>query len=77
MNNSRQELVSQLQSGEIDRMEFHRRMNLLRERYQQGIQRIRTSNADAFSRSFNGLMININDILNDRQWAAFTSCMRA
>jgi hypothetical protein len=77
MNNARQELVAQFQNGEIDRMEFHRRMNLLRERYQQGIQRIRSSNAEAFSRSFNGLMLNLQDILNARQWAAFTGCMRS
>jgi hypothetical protein len=76
MENQRNELIRQLRSGEIDRAEFSRKMAQLREQYHQALRRIKESNASELSRSFRMLMQNLQNILNDRQWNAFTSCLR-
>jgi hypothetical protein len=76
MENNRQELIRQLRSGEIDRVEFKRKMTQLRAQYQQALMRIKESNASDFSRSFRLLMQNLNEVLTDRQWNAFTGCLR-
>lgn len=76
MEANRQELTRQLRSGEIDRVEFKRKMTQLRAQYQQALMRIKESNASDFSRSFRMLMHNLNNVLTDRQWNAFTGCLR-
>lgn len=76
MEANRVELIRQLRSGEIDRVEFKRKMTQLRAQYQQVLMRIKESNASDFSRSFRMLMQNLNDVLTERQWNAFTNCLR-
>jgi hypothetical protein len=76
MENNRQELIRQLRSGEIDRAEFKRKMTQLRAQYQQALMRIKESNAADFSQSFRMLMQQLNNILTERQWNAFTGCLR-
>jgi hypothetical protein len=76
MEASRQELIRELRSGEIDRVEFKRKMTQLRNQYQQALRRIKESNASDFSRSFRMLMHNLNKVLTERQWNAFTGCLR-
>ncbi|MBE0662115.1 MAG: hypothetical protein IH597_06580 [Bacteroidales bacterium] len=76
MENNRTELIRQLRSGEIDRVEFKRKMTQLRTQYQQALIRIKESNASDFSRSFRMLMQNLNNVLTERQWNAFTGCLR-
>jgi hypothetical protein len=76
-NNARLDLINQFQQGEIDRPELARRLKLLRENYQTALRELKATNAEAFSRSFRALMANLNEIMTDRQWAAFTQCLRA
>lgn len=76
MEASRVELIRRLRSGEIDRAEFKRKMTQLRAQYQQALMRIKESNASDFTRSFRMLMQNLNDVLTERQWNAFTDCLR-
>lgn len=73
---SRLELIRQLRSGEIDRVEFKRKMHQLRTQFQKALMRIKESNASDFSRSFRMLMQNLREILNERQWNAFTTCLK-
>ncbi len=75
-NNARQMYVAQFQAGEIDRAELARKLNMLREQYQKALRELKASNADSLSRSFRFLMTNLNEILTERQWAAFTACLR-
>lgn len=76
IENQRNELIRQLQNGEIDRPEFRRKMAQLRQQFHNGVQRIKESNAAAFSRSYRMLMQQLNNILDDGQWEAFTDCLR-
>jgi uncharacterized membrane protein len=75
-NNARLDLLNQFQQGEIDRPELARRLNQLRENYRTALHELKESNAEAFSRSFHALMVNLHDIMTNRQWAAFTECLR-
>lgn len=75
-NNARLDLLNQFQQGEIDRPELARRLNQLRENYRTALRELKASNAEAFSRSFHALMVNLHDIMTIRQWAAFTECLR-
>lgn len=77
IENQRNELIRQLQNGEIDRPEFRRKMAQLRHQFHNGVQRIKESNAAAFSRSYRMLMQQLNNILDDGQWEAFTDCLRS
>jgi hypothetical protein len=56
IEDNRAELIRQLRSGEIDRVEFKRKMTQLRAQYQQALMRIKESNAADFSSSFRMLM---------------------
>jgi hypothetical protein len=76
IEDNRAELIRQLRSGEIDRVEFKRKMTQLRAQYQQALMRIKESNAADFSSSFRMLMHNLNNVLTERQWNAFTGCLR-
>ncbi len=75
-NNARLDLLNQFQQGEIDRPELARRLNQLRENYRTALRELKASSAEAFSRSFRALMVNLHDIMTIRQWAAFTECLR-
>jgi hypothetical protein len=75
IGNARQELFDSLEAGEIDRDEYRRKILTLRERYQEAIKRIRASNAEAFSRSYRMFLENLNQILSQEQWKAFTGCL--
>jgi len=77
IENQRNELIRQLQNGEIDRPEFRRKMAQLRQQFHNGVQRIKELNAAAFSRSYRMLMQQLNNILDDGQWEAFTDCLRS
>jgi len=76
MEAQRNALIRQLHSEQIDRIEFKRKMTLLRDQYQQGLRRIKESNADAFSRSFRMLMHQLHGILDAGQWNDFTNCLK-
>jgi hypothetical protein len=75
IGNARQELMDSLEAGEIDREQYRRKILTLRERYQEAIKRIRVSNAEAFSRSYRMFLENLNQILSQEQWKAFTGCL--
>lgn len=76
VNQARESLFLQFENGEIDRPELARQLKQLRLQYQHALRELKASNAEAFSRSFRLLMTNLNEILNDRQWAGFTNCLR-
>ncbi len=77
VNHARENLLTQFETGEIDRPELARQLKQLRLNYQQALRELKASNAEAFSRSFRLLMTHLNDILTERQWAAFTNCLRS
>lgn len=76
VNQARENLLLQFENGEIDRPELARQLKQLRLQYQNALRELKASNAEAFSRSFRMLMTNLKEVLNDRQWAAFTACLR-
>ena len=76
MEARRNNLNRQLANGQLDREEFRTRMTYLRNQYQKALLRIKESNAGEFSRSHRLLMQHLQKILNERQWNAFTSCLR-
>lgn len=77
IENQRNELIRQLHNGEIDRPEFRRKMAQLRQQLHNGLQRIKESNAQAFSRSYRILMQQLKEILNDEQWDSFRDCLQS
>ena len=76
MEARRNNLNRQLAGGQIDREEYSNRITYLRDQYQKALSRIKESNAGEFSRSHRLLMQHFQKILNERQWNAFTSCLR-
>jgi hypothetical protein len=75
IGNARQDLIDSLEAGEIDRDQYRQKILILRERYQEAINRIRTSNAEAFSRSYKMFLEHLNLVLSQEQWEAFTGCL--
>lgn len=74
---ARTQLRTNLEAGEINREQFRQRMQVLRDRYQEAVTRIRTSNVEAFSRSYTQLLEHLSKILSQEQWESFTACMSA
>ncbi len=72
----RNNLLRQLMAGEIGRPEFNRKMALLRTNLQNALLRLKESNAAEFSRSYRMLMNHLHNILEPRQWNAFTDCLK-
>lgn len=75
METARRTLNMQYRNGRINEDEFRTRIAALRERYQQSLQRIRNSNAEAFSRSYELLLQRLQEILTEEQWEAFADCI--
>jgi hypothetical protein len=75
MDTARRTLHMQYRNGRITEDEFHTRLAALRERYQESIQRIRNSNAEAFSRSYESLLLRLQETLTEEQWEAFSDCI--
>lgn len=75
MEELRQDLMLQYQDGKFTEQEYRRRLYFLRERYQEALTRIRENHATAFARSYRMLLGNLNTILDQEQWMAFSSCM--
>lgn len=72
---ARQQLYRRFQAGDIDREQFRERMLQLRERFQEGLNDIRQSNAGMFSRSYRQLLEHLQGILTEEQWETFTTCL--
>ena len=72
----RNNLLRQLMAGDINRPEFNRKMTLLRTNLQNALLRLKESNAAEFSHSYRLLMHQLHDILEPRQWNAFTDCLK-
>lgn len=75
METARRTLHMQYRNGRITEDEFSTRLATLRERYQEGMLRIRTANADAFSRSYELFLQQLQNILTKEQWEAFADCV--
>jgi len=75
MELARRELYKQYQDGEIDMEQYHQKINELRQRFVEGIGRIRASHAEAFSRSYKLLLQHLENILSDNQWEVFSNCL--
>jgi hypothetical protein len=76
MENARQQLYSRFEAGEITREQYHQQITRLRKLYQESLDRVKTSHADAFSRSYNLLLTHITKILGNDQWEMLTGCIR-
>ncbi len=74
---ARRQLYRRFQAGDIDREQFREEMMHLRERFQEGLNGIRRSNAAMFSRSYNQLLEHLQEILTEEQWEVFTGCLTA
>jgi uncharacterized membrane protein len=72
---ARNQLLLSFEAGEINREQYRKEVQALTERYQESVKRIRTSNLEAFSRSYTLMLEHLESILNQRQWNSFTSCM--
>jgi hypothetical protein len=77
MRERRLHLMGLVRSGEIDRVEFRRRMAELRERYVNVLKDIKTKHAFEFRRSYRFLLNQLLEILDDEQWNRFVSCMNS
>jgi DNA anti-recombination protein RmuC len=75
METARRTLHMQYRNERITEDEFRTRIAALRERYQQSLQRIRSSNAEAFSRSYELLLQRLQEVLTEEQWEAFSDCI--
>jgi uncharacterized membrane protein len=77
MKTARNQLYLSFEAGEINREQYRNRMQALRERYQEAVNRIRVSNVEAFSRSYSLMLEHLQLILSQEQWKSFTSCISA
>ncbi len=77
METARRTLHMQYRNGRITEEEFRTRHAAMRERYREGMLRIRTANADAFSRSYAVILQQLQSILTEEQWETFADCVGA
>lgn len=75
MEEGRQTLFLQYRAGEISREELQERLATMREGLHERMHHIRSSNADAFSRSYAILLEQLEVVLTEEQWAAFADCL--
>ncbi len=75
MQTARRTLYLQYRNDHITEDELRARLAAMREHYQDGLQRIRTSNAEAFSRSYAFLLERLQDVLTEEQWEVLAACL--
>lgn len=74
---ARRQLHQSFENGDIDREQYRRQMLMLRKRYQEAVHKIRTGNAEAFSRSYALLLRHIKSVLSEEQWEEFAGCLKS
>ncbi len=72
---ARNQLHKSMEAGEINREQYRQRMQMLRDRYQESVNRIKSSNIEAFSRSYALMLEHLRQIFSLEQWNSFISCM--
>lgn len=76
IQDAREALVKKFRNNEITRDEFKTGMENLRTRYQKAAETIKASYARALNQCYEAFLKNLKRILSDRQWAAFTACLK-
>ncbi len=75
MEGARSQLQERFRSGDIDREQYRRQMQMLRERFQEALQNMRAAHAEAFSASYALLLERLQEIFSEEQWEAFAACL--
>ncbi len=75
MKTTRQGLFRRYQAGLISQEDYRTQVQNLRTRFQEALNGIRESHADAFSRSYELLLKHLETVLTETQWDDFSSCV--
>lgn len=76
IQDARDTLMKKMRNNEITREEFKKGMESLRARYQKAAESLKGTYASSLNQCYEAFLKNLKRILSDRQWAAFTDCLK-